>query len=74
MPLVTVNYQTSEGGEYTALQATPTRDATGKAYWVTLPAEAFAFPVTLSILPLLLFYPFVQKYFEKGVTIGAVKG
>lgn len=30
--------------------------------------------VTLTILPLLVIYPFIQKYFEKGITIGAVKG
>jgi len=24
--------------------------------------------------PVILFYPFVQKYFIKGITIGAVKG
>ncbi len=30
--------------------------------------------IIVSILPILLFYPFVQKYFVKGVTLGAVKG
>ena len=30
--------------------------------------------VVISAVPLLLVYPFVQKYFAKGVTIGAVKG
>ena len=24
--------------------------------------------------PVILFYPFVQKYFVQGITIGAVKG
>jgi putative aldouronate transport system permease protein len=28
----------------------------------------------LATLPVMLFYPFVQKYFIKGITIGAVKG
>ncbi len=30
--------------------------------------------IVLSSVPLLVFYPFVQKYFEKGVMIGSVKG
>jgi putative aldouronate transport system permease protein len=30
--------------------------------------------VTLTVLPVLLVYPFVQKHFTKGVIIGAVKG
>ena len=28
----------------------------------------------VSTVPILCVYPFVQKYFEKGVMIGAVKG
>ena len=30
--------------------------------------------IVVSSLPLLVVYPFFQKYFEKGVTIGGVKG
>ena len=30
--------------------------------------------VVVSSVPMLIFYPFVQKYFVKGVMIGAVKG
>jgi putative aldouronate transport system permease protein len=30
--------------------------------------------VTLSVLPVMMVYPFVQKYFVKGVMLGAVKG
>lgn len=49
------------------------RDATGQI--VSLNEEAIKMAcVTVTILPLLLIYPFIQKYFEKGVTIGAVKG
>jgi ABC-type glycerol-3-phosphate transport system permease component len=29
--------------------------------------------IIVSTLPILCLYPFVQKYFEKGVMIGAVK-
>jgi putative aldouronate transport system permease protein len=30
--------------------------------------------VMLASLPILLFYPFIQKYFIKGAMVGAVKG
>lgn len=30
--------------------------------------------ILLSVLPLWIFYPFIQKYFVKGVMVGAVKG
>ncbi|MDD4849813.1 MAG: carbohydrate ABC transporter permease [Gemmiger sp.] len=30
--------------------------------------------IVISTVPMLIFYPFVQKYFEKGVMIGGVKG
>ena len=30
--------------------------------------------IVVSTAPMVLFYPFVQKYFEKGVMIGSVKG
>ena len=30
--------------------------------------------IVVSILPIMVVYPFVQKYFTQGVMIGAVKG
>ena len=30
--------------------------------------------IVVSSLPVMLIYPFVQRYFVKGVMIGAVKG
>ena len=33
-----------------------------------------AFFVLLSIVPMLLLYPFIQRYFVGGIMIGAVKG
>jgi putative aldouronate transport system permease protein len=30
--------------------------------------------IIVSSVPILIFYPFIQKYFEKGVMIGAIKG
>ena len=30
--------------------------------------------IVVSTVPMLVFYPFVQKFFEKGVMVGALKG
>jgi len=30
--------------------------------------------IVVSVLPMLILYPFLQKFFDKGVMIGAVKG
>ena len=30
--------------------------------------------IVVATVPVLIVYPFVQKYFEKGVMIGSVKG
>ena len=38
-------------------------------------AEAIKYStIILTTLPVLCIYPFIQKYFVKGVMIGAVKG
>ena len=30
--------------------------------------------IVVSIIPMLILYPYIQKYFVKGITLGAVKG
>jgi putative aldouronate transport system permease protein len=30
--------------------------------------------IIISVVPVLMVYPFLQKYFEKGIMIGAIKG
>lgn len=41
----------------------------------SMPSEGYKMAMTIfTIGPVILFYPFVQKYFVAGVTIGAVKG
>jgi putative aldouronate transport system permease protein len=41
----------------------------------TLPAESIKMAtVIVTIGPIIFVYPYIQKYFVKGITIGAVKG
>lgn len=47
----------------------------GQADLATIPTETYKMAMTVFTMgPVVLFYPFVQKYFVSGVTIGAVKG
>lgn len=47
----------------------------GMALLLTLPNESAKMALTvISMTPVLLFYPYFQKYFIKGLTLGAVKG
>jgi putative aldouronate transport system permease protein len=49
--------------------------ATQGAVVLDTPKESFKLAMTvIATGPVVLFYPFVQKYFIQGITIGAVKG
>jgi len=49
-------------------------NAAGKSQMETTGETIQCASIIVSVIPILLFYPFVQKYFVKGVTLGAVKG
>ena len=46
---------------------------TGKAVAKPTPETVRAATIVLTTLPIIMLYPFLQKYFVKGVTIGAIK-
>lgn len=49
--------------------------ASGAATTVDIPGESLKMAMTIVATgPILLAYPFIQRYFVKGLTIGAVKG
>ena len=39
-----------------------------------IPENIKAASIVFSMVPMLVMYPFVQKYFTKGIMLGAVKG
>ena len=58
----------------------PTIDEYENAYWETtygsqgISATACAYAIVVcSVIPILIIYPFIQKYFAKGVNMGGVK-
>lgn len=59
----------ASGALYEANNAARVQDGTA-----VIPAQVQNSVIIVSMLPMLAIYPFLQKYFVKGVTIGAVKG
>ena len=47
----------------------------GEEVVMTLPGQSIRMALALiGILPVMILYPFVQKYFINGIIVGAVKG
>lgn len=49
-------------------------DAAGSADKATIAISIKSAVIITSVLPIIILYPFLQKYFVKGLTIGSVKG
>ena len=43
-------------------------------YYANIVAQLKYSTIVIASVPLLVIYPFIQKYFEKGVMLGSVKG
>jgi putative aldouronate transport system permease protein len=54
------------------IQSEGTMESTADDYLFSSAVKMAA--VVLTALPLLLVYPFMQKYFNKGMLLGSVKG
>ena len=48
-------------------------DTDGEDVMIYRPLIKYA-TIMVSVIPMMIIYPFVQKYFVSGVMIGAVKG
>lgn len=73
LQLVIRNYVVQEAKPAEMQNMEGLRDASGKRIFLNETGLKMACAMA-STVPMLLIYPFIQKYFEKGVTIGAVKG
>ena len=50
------------------------RDGAGSADKSSLGIAIKSAVIIVSTLPIIILYPFLQKYFVKGLTVGGVKG
>ena len=73
LQLIIRNYVVQEAKPADMQNMEGLRDAAGNRIYLNETGLKMACAMA-STLPMLLIYPFIQKYFEKGVTIGAVKG
>jgi len=57
------------------IQFLASNPSSSMASHITLPTQTIKMAITcIAIGPIILLYPFVQKHFVKGVTVGALKG
>ena len=73
LQLIVRNYVVQEAKPADMQNMEGLRDAAGNRIFLNEAGLKMACAVATA-MPMVIIYPFIQKYFEKGVTIGAVKG
>ena len=56
------------------MQVTANVDSEMAEYYANLYNQIKYSVIVIGSLPLMILYPFLQKYFDKGVMMGSVKG
>lgn len=81
LPLMLINKENYYSIQYILykmmanIQFLSSNSSSTMAAHVTLPTQTIKMAITcIAIGPIILLYPFVQKHFVKGVTVGALKG
>ncbi len=81
LPLMLINNEAYYSIQYILykmmanIQFLAANPSSAMASHVTLPTQTIKMAITcIAIGPIIIFYPFVQKHFVKGVTVGALKG
>ncbi len=74
-PIMTLLQNLQNNIEYLKAGSAASATAQGMQMLKEMPTESTRMAITIiAILPLLIAYPFFQKYFVKGLTVGSVKG
>lgn len=75
VPIMTLLQKIQNSIDYLKTNSELSSSVEGMALLKSLPSESCRMAIAvLSVLPLLIMYPFFQKYFVEGLTLGSVKG
>lgn len=75
VPLQTMLLKIQRDIEFIKVNADLSTTPTGLQLLDTMPTESTRMAITIiSVIPILFAYPFFQRYFVKGLTVGSIKG
>ena len=75
LPVMTVLQRIQNSIDFLKANTECASTVEGAAFLKSLPSESTRMALSvISIIPMLIMYPFFQKYFVQGLTVGSVKG